>query len=273
MKKLILSVAMLSLGSMAMSQGMYASFNVGYGFATPGDAIGTKEVTDASGNQTSTNIYGSLGAGLNLGLTPGYMFNEHVGFELGLNYLLGSETTTLDDTTPLSSDVRKSKSNQFRVIPTIVVSSGGDGLQVYGKAGLVLPVAGSTKSTVDITAPGNVTAMNITSKGAFTMGYTGALGVAYGLNEKLSLFGEVSHTNLRITSKTQTIESSTTNGSDNLAGAPAYFKETKFVDELNSSSNNTSYNSNTNLNAAKEELASKTNFNALFINLGVKFNF
>lgn len=283
MKKLILSVAMLSLGTGAMAQGMYASFNLGYGLGMPGEVVGTMERVDASGNTTTTNKYGTNGAGFNIGLTPGYMFNENFGFELGLNYLLGSKVQVLDsedNSNPL--DIVKestiSKSNQFRISPTFVVTSGNDGLNVYAKAGLILPVAGSTtinQNRDDVTPIGTTeTRTELSSKGAFSVGFQGALGVSYGISDKLSLFGELKSVSLRIKSKSAKVNSSTTAGVNNLAGVPAYGTDINFVDELSASSNNLTYNpTGTNLNAAKDDLATRSNFNALFINLGVKFNF
>lgn len=275
MKKLILSVAMLSLGTGAMAQGMYASFNLGYGFGTPGDMVGTVDVVDGGGNTTSTPTYGTLGGGFNIGLTPGYMISENFGIELGLNYLLGSTLTSTDFTTPATSTTIKTKSNQFRVSPTLVISTGaGEGLSAYAKAGIVLPVAGSTTTNVEATFFGGTSSQEISSKGAFSAGFTGAIGVNFGLSDKLSIFGELSHVSLRIKGKTQTIESSEVNGVNQLVGATTYMLETSYVGELNSSSNNSSYNPNpVNQGAAKEELAGNSNFNALFINLGVKFNF
>ncbi len=108
MKKILLSVAVLSMGTLAMAQGFYTSFNVGYGFGIPGDAIGTEEVVDASLNSTETNVYGTFGSGINIGLNPGYMFNEHVGAELGFNYLLGSKVTNYDLSSPFATSLTES---------------------------------------------------------------------------------------------------------------------------------------------------------------------
>lgn len=263
----------MSVGTMAMAQGFYTSFNVGYGFGTPGDAVGTEEVVDASLNSTETNVYGSFGGGINIGLNPGYMFNEHIGAELGLNYLLGSAVTNYDLTSPFATSLTESKSNQFRISPSIVLTTGGDKFEVYGKAGLVLPVAGSTITRTETTPIiGAASTQEMESKGALSLGFQGALGVGYKMSEKLSLFGELSHVSLRIKGKTQSVTENMVAGVDVLSAMTIYQKETVYVDEINASSNNGS-NPNQNDGAAREALASTSNYNALFINIGVKFNF
>lgn len=267
-KGLLLSVLLFSAGS-AFSQGAYAGLHVGYGFGMPNEQIGSKTDINSSGSGTETAIYGTYGGGINTSLNVGYMFNEHVGAELGLNYLLGNKVTQDEVTFGGFSSTTITQSNQFRINPSLVISSGGK-LAAYGKLGLVVPVAGSTITEYRDNA-GN--AQDIESAGSFSFGYQGALGVSYSISEKLSLFGEFSGVNLRIKSKSQTVTSFSAIGIDVLGLMTTYDKETVYVDQLSNSSNNSSYNANYSENSAKEELANTSNYNAQFINIGVKFNF
>ena len=66
MKKIIFTVSAILLGSAAIAQGPYISANVGYGLGTPSEVLGTE-----SEPGRVTNIYGTLGSGLNFGVTPG----------------------------------------------------------------------------------------------------------------------------------------------------------------------------------------------------------
>ncbi len=140
---------------------------------------------------------------------------------------------------------------------------------------MVLPVAGSTVTRTETTPIiGAASSSEMESKGAFSLGFQGALGLGYNLSEKLSLFGELSHVSLKIKGKSSSVTENISGGVDVLGLMDTYDKETVFVDELNSSSNNSSYNPNpVNTGSAREELASTSNYNALFINIGVKFNF
>lgn len=271
MKKGLLAGAFLLATGLVSAQGLYVGVGGGYGFATPGDQIGSVDVIDANGNRTTTATYGTLGGGVNTGLNVGYMFTEHFGAELGVNYFIGSEVTTTDLTTPAGVTTAKSKSSQLRLAPALVLTTGGD-LALYGKAGLVLPAGGSTVTQVvdNNSFPGVTFEQEYESTGAFSLGFMGAIGVDYTLSDKLSIFGELNGVNLRIKSNTRSTTKSSANGTDNLGDMDTYDKEIVYVDELNSNSNNAGYNPNYSTSSAQEQLASTTNFNGLFINIGVK---
>lgn len=273
MKKGFLLGALL-LGAGAVSaQGLYVGLQAGYGFGTPGDALGSTTVIASNGDQTTTNIYDSYGGGTNVGLNVGYMFSEHFGAELGLSYFLGSSVTSTDFSSAAGSATLMAKSTQIRLAPSLIVTTGGD-FAVYGKGGLVLPAGGSTTAEYrdDTNILGSVE-QDFETKGATSIGFQGAIGVNYKLSDNLSIFGELSAVNLRIKSASRVMTKYSFGSNDLLASADAYSKETNFVDELNSSSNNSSYNPTGFSNSrAKDELATTTNFNGMFINIGVKYS-
>lgn len=280
MKKIILSAAVFIAAYGANAQGLYGELSVGYGLGNPAYVMGTDTYKDlVSGNTTEKPLVGSVGQGFNVTLTPGYMFSKHFGVELGINYFMGAEKTISESRTSNSSIYSKTTahSNQFRLIPTVVVSSGGDKLSVFAKGGLMLPLVGSTKVDVDASSTANMVTYNKTQvestvKGNVSLGFRGAVGVDYKFSEKLSIFGEVFHTSLFIKQKSRTIDTYTVNGTDQLATTPVYGKETNYVDELNANSN-VAGNAGFNQDKAKDELAGRTNFNQVGLNIGVKFNF
>lgn len=268
MKKFFFTVTAVLVGTAAMAQGSIA-FNVGYGLATPSEVIGVE-----SEPGSNTNIYGTYGAGLNLGLTPGYMLGEHFGMEIGFNYFLGTEV--MDGRVTNNGGEYKSytKSNQFRILPNLVVTSGGDNMSVYAKAGLVLPVTGTTFSRAEDTGSGElgVPTMAATfkaeTKGQFSLGYSGAIGGQYNLSESLSLFAELSGTYLRIKGKTTSYTEYTVAGQDVLGTLDTYQKEIEYQDEVNPLLNPAD-----NPGSPRKALAPKNNYGAVFINLGIKYNF
>lgn len=269
MKKGLLAGMLLFAAGSAFGQGAYAGLHLGYGFGLPNEQLGSTVDINASGAGTESVIYGTYGGGFNTSLNVGYMFNEHVGAELGLNYLMGNKVTQDEVNWDTFSSTTVTQSSQFRVNPSLVITSGGK-VAAYGKLGFVIPVAGSTVTEYRDNA-GN--AQDIESSGSFSLGYQGALGVSYGISDKLSIFGEISGVSLRIKSKSQTVTKASAMGIDALPFMTTYDKETVFVDELSGSSNNSSYNVNYSDASAKEELANTSNYNAQFINIGVKFNF
>lgn len=269
MKKGFLAGMLLFAAGSAFGQGAYAGLHLGYGFGLPNEQLGTTTNVNSSGAGTESVIYGTYGGGFNSSLNVGYMFNEHVGAELGLNYLMGNKVTQDEFTFGDFSSTTVTQSNQFRVNPSLVITNGGK-VAAYGKLGFVIPVAGSTVTEYRDNA-GNE--QDIESAGSFSLGYQGALGVSYSISDKLSIFGEISGVSLRIKSKSQSITKVSSSGIDILPLMSTYAKETVFVDELSNSSNNSSYNDNFSTDAPKEELANTSNYNAQFINIGVKFNF
>lgn len=276
MKKTLLTGALLISTSMAFSQSYYAGINVGYGFSGPSEAIGTIETINSSFESTETNIYGTYGSGLNLGLNLGYMVSDHIGFDLGLNYLMGPDVKTMDVTVAGSSGsaVVTSKSTQYRAQPSIILSTGGDKVSVYTRSGLVIPLGGTTITQYrDDIDPSDKIEADYESGGTFSLGFQGALGASISLGEKLSFFGEFTVINLRIKSESLTMTRYTVNGNDELGNQPTYGKETIYLDELTPSSNNFDYNSGASLDKAKESLANTSNYNSMFINIGIKYSF
>lgn len=271
-KGLLLGALLLGAGSIS-AQGLYVGLQGGYGFGTPGDKIGAETVITSTGDQTSTSIISSFGGGTNAGLNVGYMFTEHIGAELGFSYFLGSEVTSDHVTVPTGELLVTRKTTQTRLAPSIVLTTGGD-FAVYTKAGLMLPVGGSTIIDYsDETNPLATVDRGFEAKGAMSIGFQGALGANYKLSDNLSIFGELSAVNLRVKSASNTMTRSVVAGTDVLSLMDQYDIETVFVDELTSSSNNAGYNASYKTTDAKEDLASTTNFNGFFINIGVKYNF
>lgn len=271
-KGLLLGALLLGAGAVS-AQSLYVGLQGGYGFGTPGDKVGTSTVVSSTGDQTTTNNITSYGGGTNVGLNVGYMFSEHVGAELGFSYFLGSEVTSDMVSVPTGDLTVMRKSTQMRLAPSIVLTTGGD-FALYTKAGLVLPVGGSTIiNYVDGTNPNSVVERDFEAKGAMSLGFQGAIGANYKLSDNLSIFGELSAVNLRIKSASNTMTRNSTNGTDVISLMDTYDKETTFVDELGPNSNNAGYNSDYKNTEAKEDLASTTNFNGFFINIGVKYSF
>lgn len=271
-KGILLGAVLLSISTVNAQKGFYTGIGVGYGFSSPTDVLGTKYSIDSDGTEKESNIYGSLGAGFNSSVNVGYMFGDHFGMDLGVNYFIGSKTTINEVISPTGELNAFSKSNQLRLIPSFVMTTGGE-FALYTRAGFIFPVIGTTFTESSSDFSGIQTDQHFESKGTFSIGYHGAFGAKYALNEHLSLFAEISGAYLRIKSKSTSMTKNSVNGVDFLSGMTTYQKETIYKDELNSSSNNALYNSNSNAGSAKEDLSKKTNYNGAFLNVGVKYKF
>lgn len=284
MKKLIIAVTILTMSYTANSQGFYVDLNAGYGFGIPSSVIGVEKYVDKTGGGESTenNIYGSLGKGLNISLNPGYMISKNIGVELGFNYFLGSKTTMAETTTsdPDLFDRTTAISKQVRIIPSVIFNTGGDKLYGFAKAGVVLPVAGSTKGSREVssTIP-TVGIMNTkvesTTKGSLSLGFRGAIGIGYNFTDLIGINFEVFGTALNVKAKTRVFDSfvTTVDGVVDDLPSPTYYNEVNYVDKLTSTSNNDHYNTDFDKDKPKDELATKTNFNQFGFSLGIKFRF
>lgn len=273
MKKLILPVlAVMAMGTASAQFNLGVS--VGYGIGSPGHVMGTS--TSISGSSYSEkNIYGTLGNGIQANLTPGYMFGEHFGIELGLNGFFGSKTTVDETSVPTGDYTHTQSSTQFRVSPAFVIKSGGEKISVYARTGLVLPLMGSVKSEInDETNPAAITEVSLKTTGKVSLGYTGAVGLNVHFGKKFGFFAEVGANSLRVKSKETEMTKYSVNGNDMLGNFTTYGKETKYVDELTNSSNNTGTNpTGTDPNSAKEDLREVANFSNFFIQVGIKITF
>lgn len=273
MKKLILPVlAVMSFGTASAQFNL--GLSVGYGLGSPGHVMGTSTTSTIS-SYNEENIYGTLGSGFQANLTPGYMFGDHFGIELGLNGFFGSKMIIDEATVPTGNYEHTQSSTQFRISPALVITSGGEKISAYARGGLVMPLIGSVKSSIsNSTNPSAVTEVELNTTGKVTLGYTGAVGLNVHFGEKFGFFAEVGANSLRVKSKETEITKYTVNGSDVLGSMDTYDKETVYVDELTNSSNNSSVNpTGTDQNSAKEELRQIANFSNFFIQVGFKISF
>jgi hypothetical protein len=272
MKKLILPVlAVMTLGTASAQFNL--GISVGYGIGSPGHVMGTSTTSTLS-SYNEENIYGTLGSGILANLTPGYMFGEHFGIELGLNGFFGSKTVVDEASVPTGTYERTQSSTQFRVSPAIVIKSGGEKISAYARGGLVLPLIGSVRSEVNnSTNPAAVTEAELKTTGKVSLGYTGAVGLNVHFGQKFGFFAEVGANSLRVKSKETEITKYVVNGSDQLGNMDTYDRETVYVDELTNSSNNTGTNPGADQKSAREDLREVANFSNFFVQVGFKITF
>lgn len=262
-KNLLFVIAMLF--ATGLSAQLYVGAKLGYGFGAQKTAFGSTMTATSD-----ANIYASMGQGIPVGLKVGYFFNDNLGVELGMNYFLGAEQTMADVTMTGYTNNATAKSNQIRLLPALVYKTD---MGLYGRFGMVVPVGGSTvvKSTEVMGA--TTTETELLAKGSMSFGFVGSLGYEFELSDNLKLFGELEYVGLSIKSKSLEMTSYKVNGTDQLAAVPEYNKMTNYVDELTSSSNNSSYNQNVDPTKAKDDLADYSGYSAFRINFGVSFYF
>lgn len=302
MKKITLLCGLLIASLGASAQGFYLDFNVGYGMGFPANVTGVKSHTDIINGKrykTQSNIMGSLGHGLNLQLTPGYMITDNIGVELGINYFLGSKTNMGETSSSLTMNTggmnfdnedfsrRKdvASSNQLRIAPAVIVSTGASNtISGYAKVGIIMPVFGSTIVNTNATNASIVSGeiqrelveVKTIVNGAPSFGFKGALGINYNITDNLSIFGEVFATSLNVKQKNRRTVSYKINGNEIVESLPTYNTDIDFLGELTPESNNDDDPSLQNfkdVTSAKQELFQKTSFSQMGFQIGVKYTF
>ena len=168
---------------------------------------------DNNGLATIKDISGTFGGGLELDLTGGYIINNYLAVELGIVYLKGDEKTIGQYQDALSTEKATSYLNGVLLSPSLVVDPGFSGINPYVRAGLVLTAAGKLYVDTSVDIPGgggpgtdiDVNAQTVVEPD-FSVGYAGAIGALFPINEKISLFGEMEFRNFTIRAKEGEIE-------------------------------------------------------------------
>ncbi len=253
--------------------------------------------------KTYKPIHGSYGTGGNVTLGVGYMFNNYIGLDLGVSYAHSStisctEIRTLPGFTPatyLYANINTS-SWAIAVLPSLVITGQKTGWKVYpyGRFGIILPVAGKLTDNVDISAPalasspvnlnsepfwlGSHTQVQLVTQATVSLGFNGALGVAYRPLPFMNVFLEVSGQYLNVRGKSSEITKWTTDGVNDLPDPnnpgttrSVYRTKITYVDQLTATSNNAQYNTSYDKNKPKEDVRPTVPGSYLGFNVGVTF--
>ena len=284
-KTAIIAITILTSIS-TIAQKVYVDVNVGYALPLKGgiDRASTTTTTyyneqtgESNRSENYKSINSSLGKGLNFGGSIGYMFNKNIGFELGLNYILGaaikmediSNDTYIDFTGATqkntSNYTSSTSSNMFQIAPTLVLSTGFEKFNPYAKFGFVMGF-GKVTSQSESTATnwGNSNRISEYS-GGMGFGFTGSIGADYALNEKVSLFSELKFMSFSYAPKKGIITKYTQDGVDQLPNMTTSQKETEFVKEFTVDGSND--------NEPSKQTKSYVPYNNIGLNFGVKFSF
>lgn len=281
-KTLSLLVVLLLTASTAFAQ-LEANLGIGYHTGAfkssdPGPEMVIGTISGAEDNTEASNIYNSYGAGIPINFGLGIPINDNIMFNADFCYWLGSETTlgevdvTVDiggGNTIQNTMMATATSNQFRFNPGLTFSSD---IGLYSRIALVIPLGGKTTFATEeeTVGPGGTTFTKTKgeSTGNFSIGASTAIGFAVELSDNMKLAFELQALALNIQSATQFLTSYEDSDGTKMDDIPVYFRETTFVDDLNSSSN-IDDNPDVDYDKPMEELAGRSSFGAWGLN--VKF--
>ncbi len=280
MKQTITVLAALLIGSVSYAQ-FQISASGGYAIGSAGMKIGEK----VSVSQTE-NTYGSYGEGFNGQIRGTYFFNNHIGADLSVGYLHGSDQTVSEVNVPGLEVDAVARARAFGAALSVVYKFNDN---VYARLGALVKLGGKTEAVAyqkqtlsedEANAfgvpQGSYTETNFVEDyhGQFPLGFVAAIGYEYPLNDNFSVFAEAEYYGISLKRKDSEITEWNTNlvlpdgtvaaqGVYTLDNLPAGTnRTTTYVDEL----------SNTNADDSKE-LAVKVPYSSFGINFGITYKF
>ncbi|MDE1206037.1 MULTISPECIES: outer membrane beta-barrel protein [Tenacibaculum] len=259
------------------SSQFYVSASGGYSFSSAGVRFGTETT-----RTRVENTYGSYGEGLNTQLRGGYLFDENFGVEIGFGYLNGADQKNLLIDLPDQSQYIniESRGRAYGASASLVYNFTNN---IYGRFGALIKLGGRTESKGKINIALSQTEkldVKYTQdyKGRLPLGFIGAVGYKYGLNNNLFLFAELEYMGVSVTRDS----SKMVNFSANVNGetrsidevrsilfnhssysdlAPIFNKNVEYVDELPLGANP----------VAEKQLSQKVPYSSFGINLGITY--
>ena len=281
MKQLITAVAAILVSTASFAQ-FQVSASTGYAMSSAGMQLGTTTTT------TSTeNNYGSYGEGSNVQIRGTYFLNEKFGLELGLGYLHGADQTITKVSVPGLEVDAIARARAFGASASMVYNFTNN---FYGRIGALIKVGGKTEAVVykkEVFSDPVAAAQGLPSgsysetnfvedyHGQFPLGFVGALGYSFDLDENFSLFVEAEYYGISLKRKDSEITEFNSNihtPDDNIVKVltlddlplvqQGIYKNTTYVDEL--PNNNTD---------PSKKLSQKVPYSSFGLNFGVTYKF
>ncbi|MBK0403604.1 outer membrane beta-barrel protein [Adhaeribacter sp. BT258] len=239
---------MICLSVEAPAQSFYAKLGGGYNFGLNSGIIFKStenthysDVANPANSQKYERVNLKLGQGGIFGGSLGYMFNNNVGFELGINYLAGEKTTyksevnyTSDNPSVLPYSYSLTNTYQSQIVlvqPSLVIATDLPKLNPYTRIGLVI-ANGIIKHTQSFSnSKGESEENKFKYSGGAHLGLQAAIGLNFKLNDKISIFTEGTFNNINFAPEKGMLTKSTRNGVNQLPTLNTSQKEIKYEDD------------------------------------------
>ena len=280
MKHLFIVFTALMLSTVSYSQ-FEMSISTGYAFDSAGMKLG--ETVNISETE---NSYGSYGEGANVQIRGTYFFNDSFGVDLSVGYLQGTDQTVSKVDLPNRNVDAVARARAFGATTSIVYKFTNN---FYGRFGALLKLGGKTEAVIydkTVLSQAEVDAFGIPLgsysetnykedfHGHFPLGFVGALGYKFNLNDNFQLFVEAEYYGISLKRKDSEITEFNTDvvlpdgtvavsGLYTIDNLPAgYNKKTTYVDNL----------ANDNTDSSKK-LSQKVPYSSFGVNFGITYKF
>ena len=254
-----------------MAQGAYFTLGGGYNLPTSTQTLDALSFSDEIMTENTTTYkqnYVSLGKGLSVGGAFGYMFNENIGAELGISYLMGStweSKMAYNDFATSMTSTDEISSKMTRINPQFVFSMEANKLTPYAKVGLLLGM-GSMSLNSKVEYLDGVIEQTTIFNGGVATGFTTTIGASYAINDKISLFGDLNMVNMSYSPTKGIMSKYAENGVDLLSLMDPIEKEIQFVDTYVEDDN-----IQPSITEPSKALKIKFPFSSVGVHIGVKY--
>lgn len=266
MKRTILILTALIAVNVASAQ-FFVKAGLGYNLSSLTKAS-VDTYSDSTGSYETATRH-SFGNGIGIEAALGYDFTENLGFQLGARYLLS--TSPLEQVIDAGSYTRttttEAKGALF-LMPAFVLSSNGDKVNLYTRAGLTLPIGGVLEANQTVKGGGLDYESTTEIKGKLSIGYNAAIGFGLPLSDKLSFWAEVNGNFVNVSGDTRELTKYMDNvtGTDRLANLPVSLVKYEYVETVGP-------NDNTDATQPTKIVTEDAPFSSIGIAAGIKFSF
>ncbi|MEP2688035.1 outer membrane beta-barrel protein [Maribacter dokdonensis] len=274
-------IAVLAIFSTTAYGQWQVSASSGYAVGSAGMKLGERITTTET-----ENSYGSYGEGTNFQLRGTYFFDDSFGFDLGVGYLHGADQDISVVSLPDTEVNAVARARAFGASASVVYKFTNN---IYGRFGALLKLGGKTEGVIyqkSVFSEAEAEAFGVPEgsysetnykedfHGHFPLGFVGALGYKYDLDDNLSLFVEAEYYGISLKRKDSEISEFNTDvklpdgtvavsGLYTIDNLPAGVnRTTTYVDNL----------SNTNTDTSKE-LSQKVPYSSFGLNIGITYKF
>ncbi|KSA13784.1 outer membrane beta-barrel protein [Maribacter dokdonensis] len=274
-------IAVLAIFSTTAYGQWQVSASSGYAVGSAGMKLGERITTTET-----ENSYGSYGEGTNFQLRGTYFFDDSFGFDLGVGYLHGSDQDISIVSLPDTEVNAVARARAFGASASVVYKFTNN---IYGRFGALLKLGGKTEGVIyqkSVFSEAEAEAFGVPEgsysetnykedfHGHFPLGFVGALGYKYDLDDNFSLFVEAEYYGISLKRKDSEISEFNTDLKlpDGTIAVSGLYTIDNLPEGVNRTTTYVDNLSNTNTDTSKE-LSQKVPYSSFGLNIGITYKF
>ena len=261
---IIACITMLTLkADYSTAQGAYINIGGGYAVSAASQSFGEK----SSGTNSDIKLVkGTLGKGINAGVTFGTMLNSNIGIELSADYLLGGKLKSSYSSQPGLKYDNEISTRMLRLIPALKLTTASDKTKAYARGGVVIGILGNGITKSDNRDQSGTEVREEEFNGGFSIGFMGAMGAEFPIGAKSSFFTEVCFIAQSWAPAKSKVTKYTEDGKDLLSTLSIHEQQTEYFNHTSASSSSVST-----ANEPAKALKNYLPMSSVGINVGVHF--